>query len=151
MCVLLLRGAAAQAESPSQTQTVSSSPTPSATPVWTTLFDGTAQQAQPVLTGADSTTALTGSSLAAVSFVVSESDAACGPGQWSLTQLVLPLSRSTGGNTTLTLQLFQANVRSGGRSGVGIREASLDSTHPRPPRPDRRLLRARRPSLRPLL
>ena len=102
---------ASQSETASVTQTATR--TPSATAVWSTLFDGTSQLAYTVLTDPASTTVVNSTVFAAVSFVVAETDSTCGPGSWSITQVVLPLSQVPGGSgaVTLTVQLFQANVR----------------------------------------
>lgn len=90
--------------------TPSSTMTPSASPAWSTLFDGTGALGYPPL--AVSAPAINQTYSAAISFRVNETDALCGPGSWSLTKLWVPLSQTAGGATTVTVYvlLYTANV-----------------------------------------
>lgn len=100
----------APSRSSSQTRTPSETQTVSPCPSRTTLFDGTHQQHLPVITSQSSQ--LNSSMLSGVSFVFSQFDASCGPGLWSLNELVLPLSRPSNGSARalLKIQYFITNV-----------------------------------------
>ena len=109
---------------PSQSQTISptpsqsQSPTPSVSLTGPTFIDGTGALGYAIIGGAAS--AINGSRWAAISFAVNESDAGCGPGRWSLTQLWAPLSQVAGGaaSVVIQVQLFTADVSSRGGRGL---------------------------------
>ena len=60
---------------------------------------------------------LDGDVWAAIAFAVNESDSTCGPGRYSLTQLLLPLSQVATPVVNIQVQLFGADV-----SGIVIVE-----------------------------
>jgi hypothetical protein len=96
-------------QSPSQSPTLTQTPTQTTSLLGPAFFDGTADASAPV--DAVSFSAVDSQAVIAVSFTLNESDAGCGPGRWSLTQLVLPLSRVTDPVVDLQLRIFAVNVR----------------------------------------
>ena len=97
-----------QSASPSGTRTQTQSPTPSNSYTGPTLFDGTSTLGFGVLTG--SWRVLNDTKLAAITFSMNESDTACGPGRWLLTQLWIPLSQVSTAIVDIRIQLFTINV-----------------------------------------
>lgn len=119
--VLIARCYAQLSSSASGSQSASPSLTPSASPAWSVVFDGTAQLSLPISSGLGFVTVLNSSILTAISFYVTETSLACGPGQWSLTRLTLPLSQFNGAAASIfTVQIFQANVRINKYSSVAM-------------------------------
>jgi len=107
-----------QSGTPSSTQTQSQTPTltqtPTTTPVGPALYDGTLSISAPLLS--DSPAVVLGATGAyAVAFTVLEGDSACGPGTWSLTQLVIALGPAPGGaaRANFVINVYAADPGSG--------------------------------------
>ena len=74
------------------------------------FLDGTFGLTLPILLGTANMSQISSTALMAISFRVNESDASCGPGRYSISQVAIAASQVSTAVVSITVQLFGANV-----------------------------------------